>query len=164
MKINRCKDIKLASTLGGRGTLPSCTHPLWLAMLVEWCPPNRILLATVLLQSTYPVRCIYISLLAGTALIFMYVVVDDLYLRMLGKLCTWAESTWPAVGTVDRHGQQKRTICDACGPCQRNWSILKPVFFLILMDSLCLRVTQMPRSWEVAIFVPLMTTDDRWRW
>ena len=50
------------------------------------------------------------------------------YVRMLGKLCTWAESTWPTVGRVDRRGHPKRTICDACGPCQRNRSILRLVF------------------------------------
>ena len=54
--------------------------------------------------------------------------VDDLFLRMLGELCAWAESTWPAVGAVDRRGQQKFTVCDARGPCQRNRSILKPLF------------------------------------
>ena len=58
----------------------------------------------------------------------MYVFVDNHYLLMLGQLCAWAESTWPAVGTVDRHGHQKGTICDTCGLCQRNRSILKPIF------------------------------------
>ena len=43
--------------------------------------------------------------------------VDDLYLRMLGQLCAWAENTWPTVGMVDRCGQQKLTICYSRGPC-----------------------------------------------
>ena len=83
-------------------------------------------------QSTYPACCICINLVylraTGAALIYMYVFVDNLYLRMLGQLYTWAESTRLAVGAVDRHGQQKCTICDARGPCQRNRSVLKPVF------------------------------------
>ena len=41
----------------------------------------------------------------------------------LGQLCSWAESTWPAIGS-----QQKVLICDACGPCQMIQSKLKPVF------------------------------------
>ena len=39
--------------------------------------------------------------------------------------CARAKSTWPAVGMVDRRGLQKHTICDACGLCQGNQSILK---------------------------------------
>ena len=79
------------------------------------------------LQRTYPARCISASIWEQ-ALIYTHVFVDNLYLGMLGQLCAWAESTWLAVGRVDRRGQQKRTICNARGPCQRNWSILKPVF------------------------------------
>ena len=44
---------------------------------------------------------------------------------MLGQLCA---CTWSAIGVVNRCGQEKSTICDAHGPCQRNRSILKPVF------------------------------------
>ena len=44
------------------------------------------------------------------------------------RLCAWAESTWPAVGRVDRRGQQKHSICDVCRPCQPIWSIMNPVF------------------------------------
>jgi hypothetical protein len=32
------------------------------------------------------------------------------------------------VGRVDRRGQWKRSICDARGPCQMIWSIMKSVF------------------------------------
>ena len=39
-----------------------------------------------------------------------------------------SESTWPAVGTVDRYGQQKHPICDIYGPCHIIGSILKLVF------------------------------------
>ena len=46
----------------------------------------------------------------------------------LGQLCAWAQSTWPAVGTVPRRGQQKRAICDTRRPYQMIWSRLKPVF------------------------------------
>ena len=48
--------------------------------------------------------------------------VDDLYLCTLGQLCAYMSRR------VNRCEQQKSTICDACGPCQRNQSILKPVF------------------------------------
>ena len=30
-------------------------------------------------------------------------------------LCAWAETTWAAIGVVDRHSQH--TICSACEPC-----------------------------------------------
>ena len=42
-------------------------------------------------------------------------VVDDLYLRMLGQLCAWAESTWPEVGRVDRRDQQNTLFVTLVG-------------------------------------------------
>ena len=47
----------------------------------------------------------------------MHVLVDDLCLRMLGQLCAWAEieSAWPAVGTVDRRGQQNALFVTLVG-------------------------------------------------
>jgi hypothetical protein len=59
---------------------------------------------------------------------------------------------------VDRHGyggQQKRTICGACGQRQSTRSIMKPV---VLMDSLCLRVDQVPRSPDLELFVLMVIT------
>ena len=44
-------------------------------------------------------------------------------------LCTWAESTWPA---VDRCDQQNHSICDTCGPCPTIQSIVKAVFHQFL--------------------------------
>ena len=79
---------------------------------------------------------------------------------MPGQLYTGAESTWPALVTVNRCGQQTQ-YCDARGLCQRNESILKPVFLPISMDSLCLHVTQIPRFRDVAIFVPTTDDDDK---
>ena len=87
----------------------------------------------------------------------VYIVIDNLYLLTLGQLCSWAGSTWLAVGTIDRRSQQKCTVCDAREPSQMIQSILKPVYRWFSTDSLCLRVTQMPKSWDLAIFVP--TTD-----
>ena len=61
----------------------------------------------------------------------LWCVVDDLYLHvhMLGQLCAWAESTWPACSGQGWYAcPTKHTICDARGACQRNRSILKPVF------------------------------------
>ena len=88
----------------------------------------------------------------------MHVFVDDLYLRRLGQLCTWAESTWPAVGTVDRRGQPNALFMTLVGHTKGTEAIFLP----ILTDSFCLRVAQMPRSQGVAIFV-VMTTTDRWQ-
>jgi hypothetical protein len=45
-----------------------------------------------------------------------------------GRICAWAESTWPTVGRVDRRGQWKRGVCDARVPCQSIRSIMKSVF------------------------------------
>ena len=70
----------------------------------------------------------------------------------IALLCTWAESTWPA---VDRHGQQKHSICDTCGPCQSIRNIVKSISTV----SWYLWVAQMPRSGDLAIFV--RTTDRR---
>lgn len=58
----------------------------------------------------------------------LHVSLDDLYLLILGKLCAWVESTWSAVGVVDRCGQHKQAIFDTCGLYQTIGSILKPVF------------------------------------
>ena len=64
-------------------------------------------------------------------------------------------------GAVDRRGQQKYSVCNTRGPYQMILSIMKQIFF---KDSLCLRVAQMPRSRDLAIFVPMtmmtMTTTD----
>ena len=46
--------------------------------------------------------------------------------RMSRKHMVCSSLIW--VGAVDRRGQQKSSIFDARGPCQWNWSILKPVF------------------------------------
>ena len=64
-----------------------------------------------------------------------------------------AESTWPAVGMVDR----QCTICDGCGPCQTIPCILKPGFSPISMNSLRLRVTQMPICPDLAIITDIQT-------
>ena len=91
-------------------------------------------------------------------LIYMYVFVDDLYLCMLGQLCTWAESTWLAVSAVNRRGQQNALFVMPMGHTkgiEAYWTQFLP----ILTDSLCLQVTQIPRSRNVAIFVVMMMTD-----
>ena len=69
-------------------------------------------------------------------------VVDDPYLRMLGKLCGWAESTWPTVGRLDRRGHAPiRTI----STLWRSLTIPKKPrhteagFSPISTDSSCLR-------------------------
>ena len=62
---------------------------------------------------------------------------------------------------VDGHGydgQLKYTICDACRSCHLILSILKPVCLPNLTDSLCLHLSQVPRSPDLAIFVSIMTT------
>ena len=113
----------------------------------------------------YPACCICICIYlraTGTALIYMYVFVDNLYLRMLGQLCAWAESTWPAVGMVDRHGQQKFTICDPCvhvghaKGMEAYWSQFFADFdgFIVLTCR-----SDAYRSRDMAIILP--TTDDR---
>ena len=118
------------------------------------------------LQNTYPTRyiCMYLRA-AGAA--SMYVFVDDLYLRMLGKLCARAESTWSAVawvvGTVSRHGQWKCTICVAHGPCQRNRSIMKPVlrqFQGIHCAYKSLRCLDL-KMWRFSCWRQTTTDDDR---
>ena len=57
-----------------------------------------------------------------------HVLVDDLYLPILGQLCTWAESTWPAVGTVDRHGQQNVLFVTLVG-CAKRFQTYWSQFF-----------------------------------
>ena len=63
------------------------------------------------------------------------------------------------VGSVDRRGLLKCSICDAHGPCLTIQSIMKPVFDDI-DGYVVLQVAQTPRSPDLAIFV-LMMTDDR---
>ena len=36
-------------------------------------------------------------------MIYRYVIVDDIYLRMLGQLCACAENTLPAVGVANKN-------------------------------------------------------------
>ena len=75
----------------------------------------------------------------------------------------WTESTWPVVGTVDRHGQQKTHYLWCSWALPKNLiQSMSASFSPISMDSLCLQATQMPRSWDVVIFMPT-TTDDRQR-
>ena len=76
----------------------------------------------------------------------------------LFHLCALAESTWPTVGVVNRRGQQKRTIYDACGLCQMIWIILKPVFHWFRKFVVYTSRSDSYRSRDVAIFVP--TTPD----
>ena len=66
------------------------------------------------------------------------------------------------VGSIHRNGQQNEVaICDAHGPCQLNDSKhTEASFSTILTDTLYLRVAQMPRSPDLAIFV-LTTDNDR---
>ena len=59
------------------------------------------------------------------------------------------ESTWRAVGMVDRHGQQKCTICDARVPCLNELKHTEASFSVTSTDSSCLPITQMPRSRDV---------------
>ena len=82
--------------------------------------------------------------------------------KVLRHLCAWAQSTWHAVlvGRVDGRdydGQLKDAVHEAGGLCQRIWSALYPVFFADSDRSDGLRVSQMPRSPKVAIFVPRQT-------
>ena len=86
----------------------------------------------------------------------MHVFVDNLHLRTPGQLCALAESTWPAVGRIDNHGQQNALFVTLVG---RTKGILKPVF-TDFDGFICLQVAQMPRSRDVAIFM-VMITDDR---
>jgi hypothetical protein len=73
------------------------------------------------------------------------------------RLCARVESTWPAVGRVDRRGQYKRSICEARGPYHMIRSTMKPVFSTSSTDLFYLRVAQMPRCTDLVIFV--LTTD-----
>ena len=66
-------------------------------------------------------------------------------------LWAWAGSTWPA---VDRHGQQKHSICDTRVPYPMIRSIVKPVFRWFRQ----VHCIQMPRSGDLTIF---MTTTDK---
>ena len=75
------------------------------------------------LQSTYPAHCICNNLkAAGAALIYLIVCV------CWRPLPAYVGPAVRMEQKADRHGQQKRTICDTHGLCQRNQSILKPVF------------------------------------
>ena len=87
------------------------------------------------------------------------IIAENLYLPIPNHLCAWAESTWTAIGVVDRRGQQKRTICSACEPCYVIRSELMQVFLPFLTDWLYLQLAQMPRSQNQTIFVQM--TDDR---
>ena len=54
---------------------------------------------------------------------------------------------------------KKTLFCDAHGSCPSIQSKLKPIFTMPnLIDSLCLRVAQVPRSRDMAIFVLTTTT------
>ena len=82
---------------------------------------------------------------------------DDL---VLGQLCRWAESTWPAVGTVDTVGVANNnalfvTFLGHAKQIEIYWS----QFSMISTDSLCLWV---PRSRDLTTFVP--TTDKTHNW
>ena len=113
-------------------------HVVYLSMYCPTSPPHPfywqkvgVWSKTRALQSTYPVRCICIYLRATGASCSAHICWQPLptYATPCAS-CAHEQKThvWPAIGTVDRHGQQKRTICDTRGPCQRNRSILKPVF------------------------------------
>ena len=74
----------------------------------------------------------------------------------------WAETTWCIcmciVGTVyvcGYNGQQNYTICDACRPYKHT----EASFFLPnLIDSLYLQLAQVPRGWDLVIFVTMTMT------
>ena len=61
-------------------------------------------------------------------------------------------------GAVDRHGQQKRNVCDAGGPYQTIRSTCCVYNEVSFSTDLCLQVAQMPKSRDLAIF---MLTDRR---
>ena len=67
------------------------------------------------------------------------------WLLILGQLCTHAESTWPVVGVVDRCGQKIHYLWHLWA-VPNNSKHTEASILLILTDSLCLRVVQMPRS------------------
>ena len=84
------------------------------------------------LQSTYPARyiCMYLWA-AGAASIYMYV----FCWRTLPTYARWVvhmSRKHMACSNLSRRGRKawptKSTVCDTHGPCQRNRSILKPVF------------------------------------
>ena len=62
------------------------------------------------------------------------------------------------VGRVDRHGQ-KNVVFTCLWASPNDSRHNRASFSTIATDSLCLLVTQMPRSPDLAIFV--LTTDDR---
>ena len=64
------------------------------------------------------------------------------------------------VGSVHRRGQQKAAFATLVGLAQR-FEATKASFSAILTDTLHLRVAQMPRSPDLAIFVLLDDNDDR---
>ena len=77
-------------------------------------------------------------------------------------LCTWAESRrglqWAwliAVAMVANN--EKHAIRDTCGLYYWIQSILKPDILPNLMDLLCLCITQVPKSWDLANFVSTTT-------
>ena len=77
-------------------------------------------------------------------------------------LCTWAESRrglqWAwliAVAMVANN--EKHAIRDTCGLYYWIQSILKPDILPNLMDLLCLCITQVPKSWDLANFVSTAT-------
>ena len=63
-------------------------------------------------------------------------IVDDLYLFMLGYLCAWAESTWPAVGVANRHDQWNAQFVVLVGHIQTYRSPFLTSFdgFVVLTD------------------------------
>ena len=114
-----------------------------------WLPTR-----TRALQSTYSTHCICRA--AGAAVIYMYMFVDDLYLRMLGQLCAWSS----AVGMVDRHCQQNTifvTLVGCAKGIEAYWTV-KPVFHQFQWLTCC---SDAARSRDVAIFMLKMMTDDR---
>ena len=131
-------------------------------IFIDYLVHHNFSIQTRALKSTYPARCICINLRAvGAVLIrYMYVFVDDLYLRILHE---HAESTWLAVGTVDRRGQQKRTICDVRG---QELTHTEASFSPISTDSLCLRVAHWVRHldlemWRLSLWRRRQRTDGR---
>ena len=61
------------------------------------------------------------------------------------------------MGKVDRRGQQNTLFVTLVGPLKQFKAYCSAGFSPILTGSLCLGVAQMPRTWDLAIFVATTT-------
>ena len=100
-------------------------HPCTVVVVVKTSLSGFDTIITRALQSTYPARCICIYLKAtGTTVHWSHVCICwrplPTYARPVVRMSRKHMGCNIIVGTVDRRGQQKRTICDARRPCQSS--------------------------------------------